>query len=137
MRKPTTEDEARAWWRQALEDKELTLAIEYDWEDPKCGFFEGKMSRGGIMMPARIWIENDICPVTGELLDDEVFWCEHGGQLKDPYEQWMWLAQQPITEEYYLYLMARGEYSRDWAPHEPAANPFKKVDFLTVPTPTF
>lgn len=125
------------WYQQALADKEFHLDIEFDQESPQCGFFEAKMARGGIMAPARLWIEQDICPVTGELLDDEVFWCEHGGKLKDPYEQWLWLAGNPISKERFEYLMARAEWARDWAKNEPEAKPFKKTDWNEVPIPKF
>lgn len=137
MREPTTAAAALRWHNQALSDKALHLDIEVDYDSPQCGWFKSKVSRHGIEVAARIWIEQEICPVTGELLSDEVMKCEIAGRLVDPGEVWMWQAGQPITEQEYNYLIARDEYARAWALDEPAANPYKAVDWLKVPTPTF
>lgn len=137
MRNPTIEADALAWHANALEDAKFLLPIEFDQNEPQCGYFEGRMCRGGIMMPAQIWIEQEKDEVTGELVGDEVFWCEHGGVLRDPYEHWIWLARNPITKERFEFLMADWEWARTWAPNEPRANPFKKVNWLETPIPTF
>lgn len=137
MREPTTAAAALRWHTQALNDKALHLPVEAEFETPHCGWFMTRMVRGGPWVPARIWIEQELCPDTGELLSDEVMKCEIAGQLRDPYESWHYLFREPIEEAAYLYLMARAEYARAWAPEEPAANPFKATDWLKVPTPTF
>lgn len=137
MRKPSTPQQALAWYWQAMNDKALHLPIEAEFETPHCGWFQTRVVRGGPPVPARIWIEQELCPDTGELLSDEVMRCEIAGQLRDPYESWHYLFREPIDEAQYRYLMARGEYARNFAPDEPAANPFKALDWLHVPTPTF
>jgi hypothetical protein len=137
MREPTTEAQALAWYHQALNDKALHLEPTIDFEAPQCGWFDTGVSRKGISVPARIWLEQEVCPETGSLLSDEVLRCEVDGRLVDPAAAWIWLASNPITEERYNYLVARGEYVRRYAPEDPAATPFKPVDWLKVPTPTF
>ena len=139
MREPTTAPEALRWHTQALNDKALHLDIDLgdDYETPKCGWFQTRMARGGPFVGARIWIEQEVCSETGELLSDEVIKCEINGQVRDPYDAWMWLCREPIDEATYRYLMARGEYARNYAPQEPSANPFAKTDWGKVPTPTF
>jgi hypothetical protein len=139
MREPTTAAAALRWHTQALNDKALHLDIDIgdDWEQPKCGWYLTRLARGGPFVPARIFIEQEICPETGELLSDEVIKCEINGRLVDPEEAWPWLCREPIEESAFNYLMARAEYAKTWAPEEPAANPYKATDWLKVPTPTF
>lgn len=137
MRDPTTEAAALAWHTQALNDKALHLAVEAEFETPHCGWFLARMARGGPPVPARIWLEQEVCQETGELLSDEVLKCEINGELRDPFEAWHWLFREPITESQYNYLMARKEYAETWAPTEPSANPYQKTDWSKVPSPTF
>ena len=137
MRTPTTEAAALRWHNQALSDKELHLPIEAEFETPHCGWFQTRVVRGGPWVPARIWIEQEVCEETGELLSNECLKCEINGQLRDPYESWHWLYREPIDEAAFKYLMARKDYAETWAHEEPAANAFTKLDWLRVPTPTF
>lgn len=137
MRTPTTEVAALAWHTQALNDKALHLPVEAEFETPHCGWFLARMTRGGPPVPARIWIEQEVCEVTEELLSDEVMRCEINGELRDPYEAWHWLFGEPIDEARYQFLMARKDYAETWAPQEPAANARHKTDWLKIPTPTF
>jgi hypothetical protein len=137
MRTPTTASTALRWHTQAMSDKALHLEIQAEFETPHVGWFMTRVVRGGPWVPARIFIEQEVCEETSELLSDEVMRCEIAGRLRDPYESWHYLFQEPIEEAAYLYLMARAEYAQAWAPQEPAAKPFQRVDWGTVPTPTF
>ncbi len=137
MRTPTTAAQALEWYWQAMNDKALHLEISAEFETPQCGWFQTRVASGGPFVPARIFIEQEVCPETGDLLSDEVMRCEVAGQLRDPYEQWHYLFREPIDEARYRYLVARGEYARTWSPYEPAANPFKKIDWTKIPTPQF
>ena len=138
MRTPTTLEQALDWHTRALKDLEMRLPIMLDDTfDPQCGWFLARQSRGGPLVPARIYLEQEVCPETGNLLSDEVLKCEINGREYDPEEQFPYLCGEPITEQAYNYLMARKDFTETYAPHEPAANPFKKVDWGNVPTPTF
>ena len=136
-RQPTTSAQALRWHNQALSDMAMHLDIQVDYDDPQVGWFVTRMTRGGPMVPARIWLEQEVCPDTGELLSDEVLKCEINGQPRDAYEVWHWICGEPIEESAFNYLIARGEFAREWAPSEPAANPYSRVDWSKVPTPTF
>ena len=137
MRAPTTNAEALRWHNQALNDMALHLPVAVDNHDPQCGWFITKLVSGGPWVPARIWLEQEVCPETGELLGPEILKCEINGRERDPIEAWPWLASNPIDEGAFAYLVAKEEFARQWAPHEPAANPFKRVDWSNVPTPSF
>lgn len=137
MREPSTPQSALQWYWQAMDDKALHLEITAEFETPHCGWFLARATSGGPWLPARIWLEQEVCEETGELLSDEAYRCEINGQLRDPFEAWHWLYREPIDEARYNYLTVRGEYARNYAPDEPAANPFKKTDWGKVPTPTF
>lgn len=137
MRTPTTAPQALRWHNQAMSDIAMHLSLEVDYDDPQCGWFLTRLSKGGPLLPARIWLEQEVCPQTGQLLSDEVLKCEINGQLHDPEKAWLWMASEPIEEQAYTYLIARKDFAETYAPHEPAANPFAKVDWSQVPTPTF
>lgn len=137
MREPTTAAAALRWHTQALNDRALHLELDIDYDDPQPGWYLARMVRGGPFLPARLFIEQEVCPDTGELLSDECLKCEINGQLRDPFEAWIWLANDPIEESAFNYLMARKSFAETFAPTEPAANPFQKVDWGKVPTPTF
>ena len=129
MREPTTISGALAWHIQAVKDKSLHLrpTVE-DFELPQCGWFKTRVARGGPYVPVRIWIEQEACPETGELLSDEIVKCEVNGRETDPIAAWPWVCGEPITESEFNYMVARADFALTWAPHEPAANPFQRTD---------
>lgn len=137
MRQPSTDPKLLEWHTQALLDKSMHLALEVDYEDPQCGWYLGRMVRGGPFVPARIYLEQDIDDETGELLGDEVLKCELMGRQRDPYEQWLWIYDEPITEAAYLRLKALAEWAKTWAPEEPINKPYQPVNWGDVPTPNF
>lgn len=132
MRTPTHHDVLYRWHALALQGLERVTD-----DTPQCGWFKRKLVKGGVFVPARIWMFQDICIETGELLSDEVLQCEVNGRFADPDDAWSWLCGNPITEQEYLYLEAAGEWSRRHAPAEPMANPHQRVNWMAVPTPTF
>ena len=132
MRTPTPHDQLYAWHRKALRGLEPVND-----GTPHCGYFKRKLVKGGVFVPARIWMVQDIDPETGELQSDELLQCEVNGAYADPEEAWSWICSNPITEQEFLYLEAAGEWSRRHAPAEPMANPHQRVDWMAVPTPTF
>jgi hypothetical protein len=136
MREPSTSSILLSWYYRALSDQALHLPILVD-AMPECGFFKTRICKGGPFVPARIYIEQEVCPDTGELLSDEVLKCQVNGRDKDPFDQWYWLAGNPIPIAEFNYMVASADYARDYEPNTPKANPFKKVDWLNVPTPEF
>ena len=81
MRRPTPVAVLHAWHSAAL--RGLSPAND---GTPRCGWYKRRLVRGGVFVPARIWMVQDICPETGELLSDEVLRCEVNGIAADPEE---------------------------------------------------
>lgn len=128
MRKPTTRDEAYSWWRAALRGKALIVS-----DDPQCGFFKRRLVKDGPFVPARIWLDQDVDPETGELCDDERLQCEVNGSYADPLDAWQWLCANPITEQEFKYMEALREHAALHEPDHPMADPRKPIDQLKTP----
>jgi len=128
LRQPTPLDIALAWYRAALAGRRPQITSE-----PQAGYFERKLVKDGPRVGARIWLHQETCPETGELIADEYLRCEVDGIEMDVDEQWPWLADRPIPEGRYRYL----EGLRNWAawhsPNDPAANPKIPLNPLTTP----
>lgn len=126
-RAPIAPEEALAWWRGALLRPEKSREGIPD--EPRCGWFKRKLAKGGVFVPARIWLEQEIGE-DGELLDDPKLLCEVNGQPAEPDDQWSYLAGNPISEAEFKYLTARGEWAERYAPRDFAANPREPIDHL-------
>lgn len=131
MRTPTPLAEALAWHTAAMAGHEPDTT-----EEPRCGWFKRKLVKHGPLVPARIWLDQEI-DEAGELLADERLLCEVNGQWAGADDQWPWLCGNPISNAEFDYLTASIAWSAEHAPHEPRANPRRAVDWLAVPTPTF
>lgn len=134
MRTPTPREVAFAWHTNALKGV-YGDDIHTHPDDPQCGFFKRRLRRGGVLVPARIWLYSPIDIGTGELVDDEVLQCEVDGQYADPFEQWSYLCGDPITEQEFQYLTALRQHAQVHEPDLPHADPRKPVDWLTAPLP--
>lgn len=134
IRTPTPLAVSLAWWREALAMPAYERVGIPD--QPNAGFFQRRLVKGGPFVPARIWLHQDIGE-DGELLDDEVLRCEVNGEPADAEEQWSYLCSAPISEAEFNYMTERGRWAAWYAPHEPAANPRRAIDWLTVAPPTF
>jgi hypothetical protein len=126
IRAPIPDDVVLAWWRSAL--AEAPDAIP---DEPRAGFFKRKLVKGGVYVPARIWLEQEIGE-DGELLGAE-FKCEVNGEPADPFDQWSYLCGEPISEAEFKYLTARGDWAWRYAPNDPAARPRERIDHLSSP----
>jgi hypothetical protein len=136
MRKPTPRDELYAWHRNALlgvYGDDLGLSGEV----PHCGWFKRRLVKGGVMVPARIWMFQPICPFTGDLTEDEALQCEVNGAFADAHHQWPWLCAHPIPEHEFLYLEATRAHCAAHEPHDPIVKSFEPVNWLTVPASRF
>lgn len=131
IRQPTPDP--YRWHRAAMAGHEPPI----DAESPQCGWFRRRLVKGGVLVPARIWLMSPVDYDTGELEDDERLFCEVAGRPADPYAEWPWLAGDPIPESEFRYLTATMDWSRAHAPHEPFANPHRAVNWRDVPIPTF
>lgn len=102
---------------------------------PQCGWYKRKLVKGGVFVPARIWMFQDVDPVTGELLSDEVLQCEVNGAFADPEDTWSWICANPITESEFRYLNARIDYALRHEPQDPFANAKAPIDINSTPIP--
>ena len=136
MRVPTPHAVAFAWHSDALAGVYGDEAAMHP-DDPQCGFFKRRLVRGGVYVPARIWLVSETDIGTGELLSDEILQCEVDGQRADPLDQWSYLASNPITEAEFNYMTALREHAVRHEPDHPMSNPRKAVDWLRAPLPIF
>jgi hypothetical protein len=131
VRLPTPPHVALAWWAAALTGKALPL-IE---GEPQCGFYRRRLVKGGPWVAARIWLEQETDPDTGELLSQEVIRCEVDGQTADPLDQWAWLCANPIPEAEYQHLRALRGWAKHHAEDHPLSNPTRPVDWTAARIP--
>lgn len=97
MRQPSPISKLLAWHTDAMAGKRPPI---HD-NDPHMGWFKVRMVSRGPFVPARIWIDRDICLATGELTCDERFCCEIDGERRDAYLEWVWLSKNPISKAEY------------------------------------
>lgn len=134
MREPTTQRAAFEWYRAATfsDDKP---PIHPD--EPHCGYFAIRLVKGGPLVPARIWLHQEIDEKTGLLTEDEYLKCEIAGKPADPYEQWPRLAGYPVPFAKYRYHLNLNYYA-GWNGLEiPEADPTKPIDWLKLDPPVF
>lgn len=134
MRAPTPREVAFAWHSNALKGV-FGNEIDRHPDLPQCGWFKRRMVRGGVFVPARIWLYSPIDIGSQELVDDEVLLCEVDGQRADAVEQWSYLCGHPISEAEFAYLTALRQHAQIHEPDLPHADPRKRVDWLTSPIP--
>lgn len=140
MRVPTTEETAFAWWRRALwllankNGEGLTAKIG----DPQCGLYRTRLARNGAWVGVRIYLNQDIDPETGALMDDERMILEINGKVRAPEDidrWWPFLWQHPISAEEWKYLDSLRQHTETWEPSHPSARPHEPIDPLTSPIP--
>lgn len=121
IRQPTPPSRAYAWHRAAIAGDALP---QHDGL-PECGWFKTRLIKGGPYVAARIWIEREIDPATGELAAPEVYRCEVDGERRDPARIWTYL--KPISREEYDRLLHR----RNLIPEMQAS--MARVDLVAAP----
>lgn len=108
MRQPSTPAQRWQWWERAVAGDPLPLHED----EPQAGFYSVRKFRygdwpTGPRVPARIWWEpGEIDPETGELLTDERLLGEVDGKPINPWNQWTWIARNPIPETDWKWLKA-------------------------------
>lgn len=102
MRSPTTSAQAYSWHRKALAGENPPVHEGA----PQCGWFKRRLVKGGPFVPARIFMQSEMDPETGELLSDEKLVAEVNGKRADPTECWTWICGQPISRAEYLDMTA-------------------------------
>lgn len=101
---------------------------------PEPGTYKIRLVKGGPWVPVKVWRPCQ-CTISGP---DEHAWQEtcdrfaplqalQDGHRKADLEK-IWPYLREITESEYEFLAADGQWCRDHAPQEPAANPTKAID---------
>lgn len=99
---------------------------------PEPGFFKTRLVRGGPYVPARIFREPAVDPLTGEVMERPcLLQAEIAGRACDP--ERVWHFAWPIEEAEYRYLVATAAWAERHAPSEPAANPGRAIDLNDLP----
>lgn len=102
-------------------------------EEPQPGWYRTRLVRGGVYVGARIWLDAERCPESGDLLSDEVLRAEVDGKPADPHDVWMRCADEPVSAEEYAFLIADRRHARDWRPNDPEATPRAPVNLNSMP----
>lgn len=150
MRQPTDRAQLYAWHRQAVaalrelgvETLKEAAAIDYSMlpqlseDEPRCGWYEVVMAQGAAPVGARVFLEQKINR-DGELVDDERLRCEVAGEFVDPIQAWLQICDRPISQARFAYLEDVRMWAKTTAKAAPENRPWKPVDYLTVPLPTF
>lgn len=123
MRRPSSMMQLYAWHRAALADP-ATPRTE---GEIHCGWYRMRRVKNGPWIAARVFVERDIDPETGELTGDELLRMEIDGIVQsDPLRFWTHL--RPITrEEYERILDAPLRDSR-------MADQYQPIDLSLQPT---
>jgi hypothetical protein len=117
-----------AWWERALKGGPQDRLPEA----PQAGFFQRTLVKGGPMVGAAIWREQEM-DADGAPTGMDVVLCEVGGKPRDPFAEWVRLSMKPIKASEYKYRGAVAKYAKAWLPDSPAANPHKPIDLAAQP----
>ena len=104
-------------------------------DEPQVGFYKRVLVKGGVMVPAKIWMYQAVDHETGELIEDEQLQCEVNGQYADAQDQWSWLCSNPISRAEFNYLMARIEHAVRHEPDDAFADPRAPINLNRLPLP--
>lgn len=111
-----------AWWEKALKGGPQGLLPEA----PQSGFYQRTLVRGGPMVHASIWREEEF-DADGKPTGLDIVRCQIGGQPRDPFAEWVRLSMNPIPRAEFDYQEAAAAYDRVYKPASPRANPKKPI----------
>lgn len=116
------------WW-----EEELTIPGQAAPDEPQCGYYERRLVRGGVFVPACIWREDERDPITNEVTGQQILRCQVGNSAADPIHEWSRLAKYPVTKAKYDFEMADRAWLGAYDPAHPKANPRSPIDRTTIP----
>lgn len=113
---------------------------------PRPGLYRMRLVKDGPFVPVKIWFglpvidgeEQDraprwLCEIAGRT----DFWEKDAGNYRcrcalDIGRAWPFCANAPISEQDYAYMLDHAEWSRQFKPSNPDANPRKAIDLATL-----
>lgn len=117
-----------AWWRRELHRPGQKIP-----EAPQAGWYQRRLVKGGVWVPARIYRMPEVDFVTEQPTGRDVVLCDVGGERRDPLDEWSKLCTQPIKEETFKFLMAKADYAKKYSPTDPEASPTTPTNWDTCP----
>lgn len=111
-------------------------AVGFDPDQPVAGFYRMRMRSGGAFVGVRVWNGAPLDPVTGEELDRSHRWQATVNRNPVNLDRvWPKCAADPVDEAEYQYLCTVHQWAKENAPDSPQANPMRRINPLTAPTP--
>ena len=104
------------------------------WEQPREGFYLGRLVRDGPFVPIKIWWGPTPDPDHPENpMDRSSHWqALRNGKPVAIERVWPWCAKNEITKSDYEYRLAAVVWDREYDPASAGANPTKAVDLNTA-----
>lgn len=111
-------------------------AVGFDPDEPIAGYYRMRLRSGAAFCGIRIWHGAPLDPVTGEEMDRSHRWqAQANGEPIDLERVWPKCAADPVDEAEYQYLTSVHAWAKENAPNSPQANPMRRINPLTAPTP--
>lgn len=103
MRKPAPFNVLFAWWRSAVKGEN---PARHD-GIPECGFYKVQKVKDGPFQAVRIFVVRELCPQTGELMDDEEYVIKISGIEDEKGPEYFWMFLKPISRSEYNRLLEK------------------------------
>jgi len=111
-------------------------AVGFDPDEPIAGYYRMRLRSGAAFCGIRIWHGAPLDPVTGEEMDRSHRWqAQANGEPIDLERVWPKCAADPVDEAEHQYLCGVQAWAKKNAPDSPQANPMRRINPLTAPTP--
>ncbi len=122
--------------RISYSDRSDYRSAGFDPDQPIAGYYRMRLRSGAAFCGIRIWHGAPLDPVTGEELDRSPRWqAQANGVAIDLERVWPKCAADPVDEAEYHYLASVQSWAKQNAPDSPQANPMRRINPLTAPTP--
>jgi hypothetical protein len=99
IRQPTSIETQLAWHRATI----AGLRPPRFEDEPEVGWYRRRFVKDGPFVPVRIWLDQDIDPMTGELVAPEEVRADWLGNAVDPV--WVWPYCTAISRDAYIALV--------------------------------
>lgn len=116
------------WWEEELKAPGQVVP-----DLPQCGYYERRITPKGLFVPACIWREDELDPITGAQTGQQILRCHVGNAPMDPILEWAKLGKHPITKEKYSFEIADRAWLAAHDPAHPKNRPHSPVDRTALP----
>ena len=102
---PSPPGDPLAWWREEQKYGPQILP-----EIPQAGYYKRRLVLGGAEVAAMIWLE------PSSMEGQSYLRCTVDGSARDPFSEWVRLAQQPISLKAFELMVANAAHARSGGP---------------------